>query len=237
MEHSTRERAIQAALELWATKGSESVTMEAVAQAIGIKAPSLYKHFQNRAELMSLLESRLEEDYLRRQENLVGQLKQLEKDLKALGLISPQRFDQEVLAYLEPAMTSPQSRAYRQMLAQGLSRGPQGGNEYFQKTLLLPLSKVEDFFEAMAGQNIFRRGESHVMALELVSPLSHLVSMADVQVMSGGDLEDIRQEVLRHLKQFHRVYAVREKPAEKPVEKPAFSGLGTGGKRLFRGNR
>lgn len=233
MEQTTRRRALDAAVALLAQSGASGVTMEAVATNLGIKAPSLYKHFENRADLMAQTRRILEEDYLLRHQALRAQLDRLSRDLKALGLLSPERFDQEVLSFLEPALTSPSARAYRQLL---LSDGS-GAAAYLQKTLLEPSEALQRFFEDLSGFNIFRRGESRVVALELVSPLAHLTALADVQAMSGGDLADLWADIRRHLKQFHRVYAVREKPAEKPVEKPAFPGLTTGGKRLFRGGR
>lgn len=240
MEQSTRQKAIEMAMTLLAQKGPNHVTVEEVAAAVGIKPPSLYKHFRNRAELMEILEENLAEDCAARHQAMVRQLEQLRQDLKVLGLISAQRFDEELLAYLEPTVTALSARAYRQLLLQKRCQGPTGAEEYYRKTLLEAVDALERFFEALAGQNIFRKGESRVMAMELASPLSHLVALADVEAMAGRSLDPIWDAVRRHLKQFHRVYAVREKAEKPPVPAPSAVGLGGltgGGKRLFRGNR
>lgn len=242
MPVSTKDRALSAAAQLLAERGAGAVSMDAIAAAVGIKPPSLYKHFQNREDLMTQLLHQLEEDYAQRHRALSAQLSQLERDLKVLGLISPERFDQEVLNFLTPTLTSVPARAYRQLL------WARGSEAYLEKTLLLPLAILQNFFESLAGANIFRKGEGRVMALELISPLSHLTALADAAAMSGGDLTPIQDELRRHLKQFHRVYAVREKTVEKGgittgmggVGGGLGGGLGTltgGGKRLFRGNR
>ena len=50
-----REQIVSAALDLLAGAGPDGVTMRAVAARIGIKAPSLYKHFPDKDELETAL--------------------------------------------------------------------------------------------------------------------------------------------------------------------------------------
>jgi AcrR family transcriptional regulator len=48
---SRTEQIVATALELLETEGPEGVTMRAIAQRIGIRAPSLYKHFADKEQL------------------------------------------------------------------------------------------------------------------------------------------------------------------------------------------
>ena len=41
----TKERILEEALSLFSKKGFKAVTVEEIAQKVGIKAPSLYKHY------------------------------------------------------------------------------------------------------------------------------------------------------------------------------------------------
>ena len=50
---ASNEAIVAAALEIVAREGSEGLSLNAVAEAVGIRAPSLYKRFANRAVLMS----------------------------------------------------------------------------------------------------------------------------------------------------------------------------------------
>ena len=47
----TKERIIAEASHLFAKKGYDAVNVEEIAQAVGIKAPSLYKHYKNKKEI------------------------------------------------------------------------------------------------------------------------------------------------------------------------------------------
>lgn len=49
-EH-TKERILSEALTLFAQKGYEAVSVEEIAAAVGIKAPSLYKHYKGKRDI------------------------------------------------------------------------------------------------------------------------------------------------------------------------------------------
>ncbi len=49
----SRERAAKAALSIMDTQGLQSLSLEAVARRLGVKAPSLYYHFKDKNELLS----------------------------------------------------------------------------------------------------------------------------------------------------------------------------------------
>lgn len=55
------EQVVQVALDLLEAEGAEAVTMRRVAEVLGIRAPSLYKHFPNKQAIeLAMIESGLE---------------------------------------------------------------------------------------------------------------------------------------------------------------------------------
>ena len=54
MAETRREQAVAAALDLL-REGEAAVTMRAIAERVGVKAPSLYKHFPDKADLETAL--------------------------------------------------------------------------------------------------------------------------------------------------------------------------------------
>jgi len=52
---TSRDEIVRAARVLLERGGPESVTMQSVAQAVGVRAPSLYKHVRNRSDLVRLV--------------------------------------------------------------------------------------------------------------------------------------------------------------------------------------
>lgn len=60
---TTRLRIMTEALKLFAQEGYEAVTVEAIANAVGIKAPSLYKHYKSKREIFeSILDAMEQQD-------------------------------------------------------------------------------------------------------------------------------------------------------------------------------
>lgn len=49
----SKERAVNAALEVIDEEGLDGLSLQRVAKKLGVKAPSLYYHFQNKAEMLS----------------------------------------------------------------------------------------------------------------------------------------------------------------------------------------
>ena len=64
---STRERIIEEALTLFAENGYDGTGVERIAERVGIKAPSLYKHFKGKEDILNAIideaESRYEESF------------------------------------------------------------------------------------------------------------------------------------------------------------------------------
>lgn len=59
-QESTREKILTKALSLFAVRGYEVVTVEEIAAAVGIKAPSLYKHYKSKRDIFRQIVARME---------------------------------------------------------------------------------------------------------------------------------------------------------------------------------
>ncbi len=58
---NTKERILTEALQLFARDGYEAVTVEQIAKAVGIKAPSLYKHYKSKQDIFDHILLRMEQ--------------------------------------------------------------------------------------------------------------------------------------------------------------------------------
>lgn len=48
---TTKERIMHAALSLFSEKGYDAISMSEIAEAVSIKAPSLYKHYKSKNDI------------------------------------------------------------------------------------------------------------------------------------------------------------------------------------------
>lgn len=212
---STRQRALDAALELFSRKGYQAVSMGDIAGALNIKAPSLYKHFSGKEELYAALFPPLEEHYQALWQAAGERQEQLEGDLQTLGTLSVERLEQETMAWLQAEMDDPTAAAYRRLMALGQFEDPATPEKWLWAQ---PLALYEGLFSRLITREILRRGEPHVMAVEYLSPLFQCLSRRD---RDPGSHAACLEEARAHIRQFHRVFARRENPGsgQSPVSR------------------
>ena len=58
---NTKRRILDEALRLFSVRGYEAVTVEEIAAAVGIRAPSLYKHYRSKRDIFRGILERMEE--------------------------------------------------------------------------------------------------------------------------------------------------------------------------------
>lgn len=207
VETSTRQRALDAALELFSQKGYDAVSMGDIAGALGIKAPSLYKHFKGKEELYSALTPMIQERYQTLWAEAGQRQEQLEHDVRLLGLLASERLEQETLAWLHAELAESQGTYCRRFLALGQFADSQTYDRWLWEE---PLALYESFFDRLIQQEVLRRGDPHVMAVEYLAPLFQLLALRDRRPdREGTYLEEAR----RHIRQFHRVFARKEPKA------------------------
>ena len=59
----TREKILDAALDLFSVHGYEDTSVAEIAEAVGIKAPSLYNHYRSKQEIFAAILRKIEEQY------------------------------------------------------------------------------------------------------------------------------------------------------------------------------
>lgn len=217
-ETATRQRALEAALELFSRKGYQATGMGDIAGALGIKAPSLYKYFKGKEELYAALFPALEEHYQALWDRVAERQVQLEREVQARGVLAVGQLERETLAWLQAELDDPRALCFRRLLALGQFDDPAPLERWLWTE---PLALYEGLFTRLISREVLRRGDPHVMAVEYLAPLFRLLDQ-------GDRLPDRRaaclEEMSRHIRQFHRVFAHREPKAA------AQSGVG----RLFR---
>ncbi|SDO48025.1 transcriptional regulator, TetR family [Microbacterium sp. ru370.1] len=91
-ERTSTERIVRAAVRLLEDGGPAAVTMQAVANAVGVKAPSLYKRVRDRDALLRLVGEEAADDLTRRLEAASGRLDDALLAFRDFGRERPEAF-------------------------------------------------------------------------------------------------------------------------------------------------
>jgi len=140
---TSREELARIARRLVETAGPDALTLGAVASAAGIKAPSLYKHFADRAALLKAVEIAVLHDleaHLRvetRGADPKARLKAMAHAYRAFGKSAPNRYR---VIYSGNAFIDPEIRAVCLFCAQPLFEELRAAG--IAETRVLPLSRT-----------------------------------------------------------------------------------------------
>ena len=191
---STKEKILETALTLFAKNGYDGTSVEQIAQYVGIKAPSLYKHFKGKEDILNSLidiaEARYEENF--------GSDKKIGKIPDSID-----GFIHETVEKIRFTMSDPLIRKMRIFLVQEQFRNERLA-EITTRHQMDGIQKMyQSIIEGMMQKGILAKGNSALLALEITAPVVILLSKVDRQPNSKKEsLEIIR----KHLQHFFKTY-------------------------------
>lgn len=197
--NSTKERALSAALELFGSRGYDAVSMNDIAAAVGIRAPSLYKHFQSKEALFAEAAPAARAHYQALWADTAAGQSRMERDVRTLGNLSAERLEQDTLPWVQMQLT--QGKGFRAFVTQS--------GESLRWLWDEPLALYTGLFTRFIDAQVLKRCDPHVMAVEYLAPIFQLISLAD---RDEGRQGSVVEETRKHIRQFHRAFAVRERP-------------------------
>ena len=191
---STKERILDAALTLFAENGYNGTSVEQIAKAVGIKAPSLYKHYKGKEDILNALidsaEARYEEMF--GSEKNIGKVPQSQKE-----------FIKVTMERISFTMHDPVIRKTRMLLVQEQFR-----NERISEvTTRHQLDGVQRMFakiiKGMMDEGLVKKDDPKLLAVELTAPAVLQIARSDRQPQCG---EECMKYIEKHLRHFCKIY-------------------------------
>ncbi len=200
---NTRQRILDAALELFSQKGYDLVPVAEIAGAVGIKAPSLYKHFKSKQHICEAILAEMDSRYHRHMSlrHLDGRAAEKDEDFYArVDADELVRFGQDLfLYYLHDAYAS----KFRRMLTLTQYTNRALSDVFAERFFAEPLRYQESAFAALAKAGRLAAEDARVMALHYYAPTFLLISLCDRH--PGMEAEALQMQE-RHIRQFVRIY-------------------------------
>ena len=191
---STKEKIQDAALTLFSENGYDGTSVEQIANVVGIKAPSLYKHYKSKEDILNALidsaEVRYEEMF--GSENNIGKVPQ-----------SREEFVKVTMERISFTMRDPKIRKLRMLLVQEQFR-----NERISEvTTRHQLDGIQRMFakiiKGMMDEGIVIDDDPELLAVELTAPAVLQIARSDRQPQCE---EECMEYIEKHLQHFCRVY-------------------------------
>lgn len=199
---NTKQVILAAALDLFSVQGFEATSMSQIAEAVGIRKPSLYSHFESKQKILDVLTRTVMEQY--EKHSLFAQADWDNPDFTAdKQNITEDNVLQMILKHFRYIVHDPQIKKSRKMLT----------IEQFQNPTLKELQTKQNYTDVMryftglvkfliSRKKLFG-SDAEIMAAQLCLPISVWINLCDREPERE---EEITALIERHVRQFFRIY-------------------------------
>ena len=191
---STKEKILDAALTLFAENGYNGTSVEQITKAVGIKAPSLYKHFKGKEDILNALIDSAEVRY----EEMFGSERNIGKIPE-----SREEFIEMTMGRIVFTMRDPVIRKTRMFLVQEQFRNQRTS----EVTTRHQLDGIQGMFakilRGMMDKGLVKEDDPVLLSAELTAPAVLQIARSDRQPQCE---EDALESIEKHLQHFCDVY-------------------------------
>lgn len=203
---NTKALILDAALDLFSTSGFEGVSVKQIAERVGIKDSSLYKHFASKREIFDTLMTRMNERF---DETMAlyklpqGEIEKVAKEYGQSDLVWLKKACEAVFLFL---LKDEKASRFRRMLMIEQYKNADAANTFRSWFMDDAIRFQTALFAEMIRQGYFREGPCETIALQFYAPFYLLLCQYDT--MPGQEAEALAS-LMRHVEQFASVYQIR----------------------------
>lgn len=205
---STKKRILIEPLTLFSEKGYDAVSVGQIAEAVGIKAPSLYKHYKNKQDIFDAILDEMKERYEQQTAAMHLNGFDAEKDVKVYENISDEsliRMGRDLFLYF---LHDEYVSRFRKMLTIEQYRSRELADLYAKQYVDDTLSYQSMLFHLLSEMGMVEQETPQIMAVHFYAPIYMLLTLCDRQPEREREALQILEQ---HIRQFYRLYGRKEK--------------------------
>ncbi|MBO5155200.1 MAG: TetR/AcrR family transcriptional regulator [Eubacterium sp.] len=202
---STKEKILKEALNLFSEKGYSDVYVGDIAAAVGIKAPSLYKHFKGKQEIFDSCVEKFSERMTQiRNELLLPDTPRTDVSYKTADMEKITEFAIGLfMFYLKDDIAS----KFRKMLMIERYRNPDLNRIYEELFVNGAVEYEEKIFAELIADGVIKKEDPHIIAVRFYSPIYYLLQKYD---MWPEKEEEAKKELTAMIREFCDTYKGKE---------------------------
>jgi AcrR family transcriptional regulator len=209
---NTKALILENALSLFAEKGYNKVTMREIAGIVGIKAPSIYKHYISKEEILASIVEEMGR-YYKDTEPVLGIFGDREKTAAAFGTAGERAMTAALIEKFNFLLHDHKVVKFRRMLSRGQYTDPEVNKMYLSAYFDGPVRYHASLFAQMIKNGDMVPHKPEIIALHFYAPIFQLICWCDI----NPDFEAKAIEILKqHIGQFRKLFIIPQAKRKEP---------------------
>lgn len=199
----TKQRILDEALTLFSEKGYANVFVGDIADAVGIKAPSLYKHYKSKKAIFDAIIEQMNHRFTEQAKamQISGNDASIDASIyKSLSEDQLLKLGREFFLYY---LHDDYNRKFRKMLTLEQFHDSDLAKVYSKLYVDDPLSYQGMLFGFMVTSGVLKTDNVRIMTLHFYAPIYYLLTICDREPEREPEALKLLDE---HIKQFDRIY-------------------------------
>ena len=201
-QEDTKQKILDKALELFSTQGYDSVSVGEIAQAVGIKAPSLYNHFPSKQAIFDAIVESTAAQYEADTGKIDIHVQNVTQDIPVFTEITEDALFGKVRQIFEYSLHNERISRFRRMMTIEQFRSPELAALYSRRYVERILSYHTGIFRALIAAGEIRAENPDALAMMYVAPVLTLIGVCDRQPEREGEC---LERLSRHVRLFFRM--------------------------------
>lgn len=202
---NTKEKILREGLNLFAKKGFANVSLEEIAQNVGIKAPSLYKHYRSKEDIFNNCVAFFKEQMdKKREEHLLPK-----EGMDATIYLKKSRDEIIKIAVdlFNYHLTDEVASNFRKLLLKDRYYNQNLNDIYIEIYIDSPIKFQEEVFNSLVENGKFKKDNPQIIATNFYSPIYFLIQKYDMDIKN---IREAEQELIIIINNFCDKYEAND---------------------------
>ena len=209
-QEDTKQRILDKALELFSARGYDAVSVGEIAEAVGIRAPSLYNHFPGKQAIFDAIVESTAAQYEADTGRLDIHVQSASRDIPVFAEITEDVLYEKVRQIFAYSLHNEQISRFRRMMTIEQFRSPELAALYSGRYVDWVLAYHAGIFRALIASGEICAEDPDALAMMYVSPVLTLIGICDRQPEREPEcLEKLQNHVQLFFRMVHGSSAQR----------------------------
>ena len=205
-QEDTKQKILEKALELFSVYGYDSVSVGMIAQAVGIKAPSLYNHFPGKQAIFDAIVEATAAQYEHDTDRIDIHVHNAPQDVPVFTEISEDALVAKVYQIFDYSLHNETISRFRRMMTIEQFRTPELAALYSRRYVERVITYHAGIFRSLIAGGELLPEDPNIMALMYVAPVITLIGICDRQPEREAEC---RKMLDAHVRLFFRTFHVK----------------------------